>query len=245
MAIIKSHANLICILMQLCESRHAYAVLKKFPKQYIKILKKVATHSDNEFSPEHNVHIIKTLGYRSNNANIFIRRLDVEMLKSNQLAGNNGRKRVCKLPGQSIASKFTKPHIGLPIDFYHHGWLKKLNEANRRLIPDTDSVAFLPDARLSLLPTPVPDKKLGDQAFSDKFRDILVEPYGLDILHGKESNTNHENEGASGNDSIKIDNEHDNKDLSEDEELFLDEGDYGDLYNHAESDIDSDHDLQM
>ncbi|KAA1075509.1 hypothetical protein PGTUg99_019153 [Puccinia graminis f. sp. tritici] len=227
---------------RLCKSRHAYAVANKFPERYIRILNNTLAHSDDEFSPEHNIYIIKTLRYRSNNANIFFRRLDVEMLKADQLSGKQGRKRVRKLPKAPMASTFTKPPIGLPLDFYHCGWIKSLKETDQRLIPDSESVAFLPDAKLSLLPTRVPDEKLGDQAFCAKFRDLLVEPYGLNFLNGNKSDSSDDDSADGDNDDIEVDEDDTDQNEEEaeaEESLFLDEGDYGELYGADESDVEN------
>jgi hypothetical protein len=91
-----------------------------------------------------------------------MRRLDVEMAKADQLAGKQGRKQIRKLPKVPQESTFTKPPNNLPLDFYHRGWFKKLTNANKRLIPDLDSVVFLPDPKMSLLPNKSPDEMLGD-----------------------------------------------------------------------------------
>ncbi|KAA1132822.1 hypothetical protein PGTUg99_020806 [Puccinia graminis f. sp. tritici] len=233
---------------RLRKSRYAYAVAKGFPKRYLRILEDTAAHSDDEFSSEHNTYIIKTLKYRSNNANIFFQRLDVEMLKADQLAGNTGRKRVRKLPKIPVPSNFTKPPVGKPIDFYHRGWFKKLNNADKRLIPNSTSVAFLPNAQFSLLPNKAPNEMLGDEAFCAKFRDVLVEPYGLDILHGNQSESDTDGGEDEGGDSIDIDQDDENKEEEEEaeaeESLFLEEGDYGDLYNNAETDSNSENEAE-
>ncbi|KAA1137529.1 hypothetical protein PGTUg99_011743 [Puccinia graminis f. sp. tritici] len=223
---------------RLRQSRYEYAVTNKLPERYLKIINNTSAHSDDEFDPQSNVFVIKTLKYRSNNANIFFRRLDVEMLKADQLAGKQGRKRVRKLPKVPVPSEFIKPPIGLPLDFYHRGWIKSLKESDQRRIPDSESVAFLPDAKLSLLPTKVPDEKLGDKAFCAKFRDLIVEPYGLSFLHGNQESSEDE-DNSSDSDDIEVDTE-DNKEEEEEEEesLFLDEGDYGDLYDN-ESDVEN------
>lgn len=160
------------------------------------------------------------------------------MIKDNQLAGKQGRKQVCKLPRVPIPSKFTKPPINLPLDFYHQDWFKTLSNADKKTIPDCNSVAFLPNAKLLLLPTQVPDEKLGDHAFIAKFHDVLLEPYGLDVLHGNNSNSSSEKE-ISENDAIDVDDY--NKEVEEESDKpFLEQGDFGDLYDVDEIDFSND-----
>ncbi|KAG0139000.1 hypothetical protein CROQUDRAFT_55381, partial [Cronartium quercuum f. sp. fusiforme G11] len=158
----------------------------KFPPRYRKVCSDVLAHSDDEYDAEKHVYVIKSLPYRSRNASKFFRRLDVEILKEEELNGKTSRKRIRKLPKTPAVSEFSRAPKNLPIDFYDLNWFKELPPAQKRLMTDTENVAFLPDAAQSLLPTRHPDEKLGDAKFTAKYLDVFLEAYNLSDDEGED-----------------------------------------------------------
>ncbi|KAG0144706.1 hypothetical protein CROQUDRAFT_708506 [Cronartium quercuum f. sp. fusiforme G11] len=98
----------------------------KFPPRYRKVCSDVLAHSDDEFNAEKKVYVIKSLPYHSKNANKFFRRLDVEILKEEEINGKTSRKRIRKLPKIPAVSEFKRAPKNLPIDFYNLNWFKEL-----------------------------------------------------------------------------------------------------------------------
>jgi hypothetical protein len=140
-------------------------------------------------------------------------------------------------------STFTAAPKGLPIDFYDPSWYHKLVPAQQKTIPNTQVVAFLPDASQSLLPKKQrhPDEKLTDSSFTRKYWDILVEQYGL--LGDDSSDESDDEEEAQGVRSAAANDSegegHNLDDESPDE--YFEEGDAGDLYdNDIEDDEEGD-----
>ncbi|KNZ49735.1 hypothetical protein VP01_4821g1 [Puccinia sorghi] len=153
-----------------------------------------------------------------------------------QVPSTRGKRQIRRLPKTGpVLSKFTVSPKGLPIDFYDCQWYCNLSNAQQKIIPNLEAVAFLPDAKQSLAPKQQrhPDQKLTDSSFTCKYWDLLVEPYGLldgssssdgddeDDTHDKPNNDDSEGEG------------HDlyatSPDCSEDE--YLEEGDAGSQYD--------------
>ncbi|KAH9808331.1 hypothetical protein DFH28DRAFT_910343 [Melampsora americana] len=191
----------------------------------------VLAHSDDEAVPGKPYRTIKTLPYRSKNVNKFIRRLDVEIKKAALIAGETIRRAERRLPVVPQPSIFTKVPVNQSIDFYNPLWFKSLNPGQRRLIPNSNKVTFLPDASQSLLPKPHPDELLSDKAFNAKYLDILSEPYRVDGDSDSEDESNTDSsEGSENLDTAEI--------LTDgNESEFYSEGDYGDLYDD-EVDVD-------
>lgn len=128
------------------QSCYEFAIERNFPSQHLQVLNDTLAHSNDEFSSESNCYIIKTFKYWSNKTNKFFCSLDVEMLKAGQIAGNNSWKSFQKLPKTKQMSEFVKAPQGLPLDFYGQKWFQSLSKSEKRLIPNTSSVAFLQDA---------------------------------------------------------------------------------------------------
>lgn len=146
----------------------------------------------------------------------------------------SGKRQVRKLPKVLVPSTFKTPPKGLPIDFYHPKWFCGLLEAQKKSIPNTQAVAFLPDASESLRPKNQrhEHEKLSDSSFTRKYWDILAEPYGL--LEADSSDSGSENDEVRANQQSDSEGEgHDlddpSPDVSEDE--YLDEGEAGQLYD--------------
>ncbi|CAH7681521.1 hypothetical protein PPACK8108_LOCUS14127 [Phakopsora pachyrhizi] len=129
-------------------------------------------------------------------------------------------------PAQMISTECPKdfqhakvPRVLMASTFKKVPWFNQLSASGKHLIPDMTSVAFLPDASQSLLPTKNEDKNLNDHAFNNKYYNVLCEGYQLEI-------DGDDIEGTS-------------PDEEEEEEvnsMFYD-GNYGDLYDlESESD---------
>lgn len=180
--------------------------------------------------------MIKTLPFRSTNANRFFRRLDAVMIKAAQQdpVAKQSRRRVRRLPKTTpVMSSCKIAPKGLPIDFYHPKWFHDLIPAHQHTIPDRKALAFLPDAKKSLLPKAErhPDEKLADSTFTRKYWEILAEPYGLvdGDLSEDESEVEHREEEEGDDEGEGIDLTQPSPDASDEE--YLAEGDAGDLYD--------------
>lgn len=198
-----------------------------FPPRYRKICSDTLAHSDDEYNTEKQVYVIKTLGYRSKNANRFFRRLNVEMIKEAQVNGKASRRRVRRLPKEPRPSAFKRAPVNLPINFYDPTWFKSLSPAQKQIMVDGQNVALLPDARHSLLPDRHPDEKLSNTRFTAKYLDILAEPYELSDGEGGDEDEIEDEEDEDeedDNEAIEVDEEEEEDDLFE-------EGDCGDLYD--------------
>ncbi|EFP90246.2 uncharacterized protein PGTG_16524 [Puccinia graminis f. sp. tritici CRL 75-36-700-3] len=218
---------------RLAASRLEFATLNKFPSRYIKILTPIAAHSDDEVQEGKGFFKIKTLPYRSKNANRFFRRLDICMLKAAEQDPSK-RRRVRKLPKNPEMSAYTAAPKGLPIDFYDPEWYHNLTPAQQQLIPDLTNVAFLPNASESLLPKAQrhPHESSKDKTFTRIYFEQLAEPYGLVASTTSEESGDEEGEGEGDGDDEEgegIDLDGPSPDASEDK--FFEEGDAGDLYN--------------
>ncbi|KAA1108766.1 hypothetical protein PGT21_024836 [Puccinia graminis f. sp. tritici] len=201
------HKNVQKNRERLAASRLEFATLNKFPQRYIKILTPIAAHSDDEVQEGKGFFKIKTLPYRSKNANRFFCRLDICMLKAAEQDPSK-RRRIRKLPKNPEASAYTAAPKGLPINFYNPEWYHNLTPAQQQLIPDLTNLK-----RLTRL-----------------FFEQLAEPYGLVGSTTSEESGDEEGKGK-GNDEEGegIDLDGPSPDASEDK--FFEEGDAGDLYN--------------
>ncbi|MBW0588768.1 hypothetical protein O181_128483, partial [Austropuccinia psidii MF-1] len=161
--------------------RYTFGVAQKFPRRYLEILKNVDAHSDDERIPGSQKYYIKTLPCRSHNANLFMRRVDEEIIKSEQDSGKTSSRRERIIPHEPLKSVGTRVPKGLPIDFYDPSWFNSRSAGQKTITADAFNVAFLPDASQSLRGAQHPDERLGDRKFTDKYWDILIEPY--DISH--------------------------------------------------------------
>lgn len=218
--------------------RRDFAILNKYPQRYITVLSQIGAHSNDEEVPGKGFYMIKTLPYRSKNANKFFNRLRQVMLKASEQdpLAIKSQSRVRLLPKAPVESRFKTAPKGLPIDFYSPQWFKELPPALQNTIPNTQALAFLPDASKSLFPKDKkhPNEKLADSTFTKKYWEFQEEPYGL--LH--ESSDEEEPENKRG--GTITDEEGEGIDLTQpspdasDDDGFFAEGDAGDLYEEEE-----------
>ncbi|OAV94202.1 hypothetical protein PTTG_01835 [Puccinia triticina 1-1 BBBD Race 1] len=218
-------------------SQYEFAVANQYPERYQKVLKEIEAHSNDERHKKKNIFVIKTLLYRSKNASRFIQRLDQVMIKAAQNDPRSSASRRCVrlLPKEPCLSCYSAPPKGFPIDFYCPHWFKELTPSQQQLIPNLESVAFLPDASLSLLPkkSQFPDEKLTNQSFTRKYLDGVLASYGLvdNNLENDMVGGDSELYGGKEDDEEGIDLADASPDISEEE--FLPEGESGDLYDET------------
>jgi hypothetical protein len=217
------------------DERRNFSILNKFPQRYRDILEPIAAHSDDEKVEGKGFYKIKTLPYRSNNANRFFRRLDIVMMKAAEQdpLARASRRRVRRLPREPQMSSYKAAPKGLPINFYHPKWFNELFPAQQYSIPDRTRIAFFPNANESLLPKPEknPDEKMADSTFTKKYWELVVEPYGLleEEVAGETQGGGQDEEGE----GIDLTQPSEGSD-SEDE--YHVEGDAGNLYDEEEED---------
>ncbi|KAH9807624.1 hypothetical protein DFH28DRAFT_914213 [Melampsora americana] len=150
------------------------------------------------------------------------------MLKEAQITQAVVRRRVRRLAKTPRPSLFKIAPLNMPIDYYDPEWFKSVTQ--KRLVANTEMVAFLPDASKSLMPPPHrhPDEELGDTNFTVKYLDILSEPYGLLEGDDEEFEDDDEDDDEEDEDAIELD-EPEEQDESDDD--LFEEGEYGDLYD--------------
>ncbi|EGG03570.1 uncharacterized protein MELLADRAFT_89943 [Melampsora larici-populina 98AG31] len=204
----------------------------KYPPRYKALCENVLAHSDDEQEPGKNYLTIKTLAYRSKNASKFFRRLDIEMQKAVQVSGKAVPHLERRLPKVPVPSAFSRAPRDLPIDFYKASWFNNLSSGQKRLIPNANQVAFLPDAAQSLFPSPQthPDERLSDKAFNGKYLDVYLPAYEL-CEEDKDAEDSDEGSVAHSVD------DHENVKMNEPDESdsdCYDEGDFGDLYDDTD-----------
>ncbi|MBW0577667.1 hypothetical protein O181_117382 [Austropuccinia psidii MF-1] len=154
---------------RLRDTRLDFAIIQKFSKRYRRIIEEIGAHSDDEVDNTNNKrYIISTLNYRSRKANIFFRKLDEAIEQSQKRASLSSWQRLQVLPKVPVVSKNVAPPIGLPINFYNPQWFKKLT-------PDIQSVAFLPNPEESLMPKHHPDEQLLDKKFNKNIEKCVCE----------------------------------------------------------------------
>lgn len=228
---------------QLRDSRYEFAVTNKLPARYKAIMSQTYAHSDDEYNEEHKVHIITTLGYRSSNANKFMRRYDALMARSSTISGKTPQGRVRKLPKVPQLSQFKSPPVQLPLDFYDPQWYNGLSATQKEKLVKHTQVALLPDAAKSFIPAPHthPDEKISGQKFNAKYHERLSMPYIINTCED-ESEGDAEGPVARGDQGIHEEDMEDSIDLeaasegsdAEDKAAnnpFYEDGEYGDLYN--------------
>ncbi|WAQ89874.1 hypothetical protein PtA15_11A566 [Puccinia triticina] len=202
---------------RLCKARYEFAVANQYPERYQKVLKEIKAHSDDERHKTKNIFVIKTLPYRSKNA------------------ADSSDAWIKLLPKEPCPSRYSAPPKGFPIDFYCPHWFEELTPSQQQLIPNLESVAFLPDASLSLLPkkSQFPDEKLTDRSFTRKYLDGVLASYGLmdNNLENDMVGGDSELYGGEEDDEEGIDLADASPDISEEE--FLLEGESGDLYDET------------
>ncbi|MBW0517542.1 hypothetical protein O181_057257 [Austropuccinia psidii MF-1] len=93
----------------------------------------------------------------SENANVFLRRVDEGISKAEEGSGKRSQRREHHLPapGEGSISK-TVPNQ-LQIDFYNPDWLNNWTAGQKSQFADVHQVAFFPDASKCLLGKQHPD----------------------------------------------------------------------------------------
>ncbi|MBW0558109.1 hypothetical protein O181_097824 [Austropuccinia psidii MF-1] len=167
--------------LRLKNIRYEFGVAQHFPQRYLKILANVDDHSDDEKDPVSNKYYIKNLECQSKNATIFMRRLDEEMQKVEQMDGKSSQQHQRYIPETPLKSVCTRVPKRLPIDFYNPLWLNDCPAGQKTITCDAFNIAFLPNSSESLCGIQHPDEKLSDRRFTEKYWDQLIVPY--DISH--------------------------------------------------------------
>ncbi|KAI9615377.1 hypothetical protein KEM48_005668 [Puccinia striiformis f. sp. tritici PST-130] len=75
------------------KARYTFAVNNQYPEQYCEILERISAHSDDKKEEGNKFYTIKTLPYRSKNANKFFRRLDIDMMASEAVSSTGVNRR--------------------------------------------------------------------------------------------------------------------------------------------------------
>ncbi|EGG05429.1 uncharacterized protein MELLADRAFT_107662 [Melampsora larici-populina 98AG31] len=209
----------------LCKLLWKHAEAHNFPARYIKMLRKIDAHSDDEIDAQRGIHIVKTPIYRSEAAGVFMRRLDEHMKHSDIIINKRTQRHPRLRPAAPILSTFTRPPRGLPLDFYDSDWWNNtLSQSQRDMIGDCLNVMFLPDPSVSLLGRSHPDEKLRDRKFTEKHWARATKAYDLEHLNlghdssdGSESDD--EEDGSDAGTVIDLDDTDDEEDKDfEDEE---------------------------
>ncbi|MBW0541664.1 hypothetical protein O181_081379 [Austropuccinia psidii MF-1] len=128
-----------------------------------------------------NAYIARNLSFQSESDNIFMRKLDRLISKTETDEGkrSQGQYRIhVKNPPQTM---FTTAPKGLPLDIYEAKWYNTKLPEQCQNIADWKKVAFLQNPKC-LLEFTLPDKKIGDQSFNDKNWEVLAKDYNLEFL---------------------------------------------------------------
>ncbi|CAH7670390.1 hypothetical protein PPACK8108_LOCUS5092 [Phakopsora pachyrhizi] len=160
---------------------------------------------------------------------VILRARQREMEKSDAINGKRSQRQKRVLPKTSRDSICVRVPKGLPIDFYNAEWFNDCSPAQKTVIADTYSVAFLPDATKSIREKQHPDEKLSDKRFSDKYWDQATVAYDLSHEIAKEDDDDNSDDSFADNKSINLvkssDEEEDN-DYEEEEEEEEEDNDY-------------------
>ncbi|KAH9445127.1 hypothetical protein Pst134EB_025376 [Puccinia striiformis f. sp. tritici] len=149
------------------KARVSFAKNHNLPKRYKRVLADLSAHSDDEYNDQHSCYIIKTVAFRSANANKFFRRLDEEMKK--EYEGPRDQRRIRRVPDVPQPSIFKALPKQLPLDFFDPTWFNNSMASRKRKAADVMSAAFLPDADKSLLGTVQAIESMTDEDFNEKY----------------------------------------------------------------------------
>ncbi|EGG03786.1 uncharacterized protein MELLADRAFT_78491 [Melampsora larici-populina 98AG31] len=215
---------------KLRDARVKFATNQGFKQRYLDLISPIDAHSDDKYSEKHNCHIVKTLEYRSNNANAFFVRLTQEMEKNNRLEGKRPQGRIRRRPKIAVMSTIGRPPKNMPIDFYNPSWFNELTDAQKTKVADAYCVALLPNAKLSFCAVSGADEKLGDKAFNAKFWDQITGFYNLSHVIGSEEDNeddeDDDNEDSDYDDDIDLEDtsgedDDDEQDNNKDDDGFV------------------------
>ncbi|KAH9467019.1 hypothetical protein Pst134EB_002052 [Puccinia striiformis f. sp. tritici] len=161
------------------KARVSFAKNHNLPKRYKRVVADLSAHSDDEYNDQHSCYIIKTVAFRSANANKFFRRLDEEMKK--EFEGPRDQRRIRRVPDVPQPSIFKALPKQLPLDFFDPTWFNNSMASRKRKAADVMSAAFLPDADKSLLGSVQDIESMTDEDFNEKY--LLRYQKLYDITH--------------------------------------------------------------
>ncbi|MBW0504954.1 hypothetical protein O181_044669 [Austropuccinia psidii MF-1] len=155
-----------------------FGVANNFPKQYLKILSETDAHSEDEYILK-NTYKINKLDFRSQKANIFMRRVAEEIDKEELIEGKQSkRQNQIKIDSPNVSTN-SQPPKGLQIDFYDPTWFNNCPIGKKKILADAFKVSFLPNASQSIRGVQHPDERLSHQNFTEKYWEINTEKYDL------------------------------------------------------------------
>ncbi|KNZ55607.1 hypothetical protein VP01_2634g1 [Puccinia sorghi] len=141
-------------------------------------------------------------------------------------------RQIRKLPKKPDISTFKLAPKGLAIDFYNPKWYHKPFPVQKKSIPNQNALAFLPNAKESLLPKAErPDEKLADSTFTKIYWEVLAEQYGL-VGPGSSAEESASGDGDRDEEGDGINLTQPSPNASKDK--FLEEGKTGSLYDDKE-----------
>ncbi|KNZ52575.1 hypothetical protein VP01_3517g5 [Puccinia sorghi] len=181
------------VQLQLRDACYKFAINNGFPKRYIKIIKPIPAHRNDEYNASKDLYIVKNLPYCSETANKFFKRLDDVMRDSFKNEGIRDQSQKWERIKNAPMTIFPKAPKGLPIDFYDPEWFNERLPTQKRVIADVHSVAFLPSPKDSFRPKKLA-KKWSNKKFSEKFWEDATKKYDLDFLVVNESDKDDDDE---------------------------------------------------
>ncbi|MBW0554252.1 hypothetical protein O181_093967 [Austropuccinia psidii MF-1] len=170
------------------KARYTFGVAQGFPKCYLIILSNIDAHN-----PKGKRNSIRRIECRSEQENIFMRRVDEEMEKVDQDNGFKSQRREQYVPAIPAKSTCTQVPKGLPIDIYDPTWFNSCPPGQKTVISDYLNVALLPDSSASIWGTQHTNEKLSDKKFTENYWDKVIGPY--DISHKISNEDSDETEG--------------------------------------------------
>ncbi|MBW0561863.1 hypothetical protein O181_101578, partial [Austropuccinia psidii MF-1] len=144
-----------------------------FPQRYLNILANNDAHREDKLDPTTNKYIIKPMECRSEKENQFMWRLDEEIEKADRTQKKWTQRCERLLPKDGCASISTYVPEGLPIDFYNPNQFNSHMEGQKRIIADSNSIAFFPDATKSLPGKQHQDERLSNKRFTQKYSEQI------------------------------------------------------------------------
>lgn len=212
------------------DSRYKFAMNKNLPKQYLRIIKSLQAHRDNEYYSKDNVYVVKKLPFQSEAATTFIQRLDEVMKKADQADGKQFQKRWRVQMKNPAPTLFPKAPKGLPIEFYNVDWYNDELPGERSTRANLDTVAFLPNPAESLH-FKNPNERMNDKNFTQKHWDRATKNYNFDFLAKDESEDEEEDDDNGDSDygeSIDLTFSNDESEDEEEDEYEEEAGSKGD-----------------
>ncbi|MBW0474534.1 hypothetical protein O181_014249 [Austropuccinia psidii MF-1] len=100
------------------ESHMRFSISQYFPKRYIRIVKPIQAHRNEEYSQEKEVYIARELPFRSGSANRFMRNIDKIIKKTYHEEGRRDQHCHQIHIKNPPTTDFPKAPKGFPIDFY-------------------------------------------------------------------------------------------------------------------------------